>query len=304
MRILVIGDLHGRKPKIPTKDFDCMVVVGDVCDDRLIGPAIRASFKEIKKSEKRVDVGEFLIKYVGGKRALSRYDRLSLERGNEIMRYLDSYGKPIFMVAGNWDQSYGASNKSDKYKNDFSYHKYFYDKWMGDKINPKLISRVKNLRNCMFRNHEFEGVNFIGYGLSSGPEIVKKKSGLSKSQVKVLKNRILRIRNKLSKAYKSRKSKKLFTFFITHNVPYNTKLDIVKDKESYGYKKHLGSNIARDFCVRFQPEICVGGHIHENQGKDKIGKTLLVNTGFGPKSTVLVEIDVKKRKIKKVEFIK
>ena len=45
MKILVIGDLHGRKPKIHFKDFDCVIQVGDVCDDSKFRPYIKKWFK-------------------------------------------------------------------------------------------------------------------------------------------------------------------------------------------------------------------------------------------------------------------
>ena len=69
---------------------------------------------------------------------------------------------------------------------------------------------------------------------------------------------------------------------------------------SYAYKKHLGSSVARNFCVRYKPLICVGGHIHEHFGKDKIGDTMVVNAGYGNSVNVLLEI--KDNKIKKLKF--
>ncbi|MCH7850285.1 MAG: metallophosphoesterase [Nanoarchaeota archaeon] len=304
MRILVIGDLHGRKPRIPTKNFDCMVVVGDVCDDRGIAPLYNAWFGELKKNPE-LDFEELAAKKLRSKKRLGVLEKRSLKRGAEIMKYLDSFEKPIFMVAGNWDQSYGKDKigKTNKNKYLSSINRYN-SRLLKGKINSKLIGGLKNVRDCMYNCYEFSGINFIGYGLSSSPEVADKKNGFTRKQVGNLKRAIKKIDDKLSKVYKSRKNRKLFTFFISHNIPYNTKLDIINNPKSYVHKKHMGSKIARDFCIKFQPEICVGGHIHECQGKDKIGKTLVVNTGFGPKSTVLVEINVKKKKIKKVEFIK
>jgi len=310
MKILVIGDLHGRKPIIKTKDFDCMVIVGDVCDDRDIAPIYKKYFTYLKKTrdkelQKEVSFEDFAKKLLKGKTSFNKLEKKSLKRGNEILKHLDSFGKPIFMVAGNWDQSYGSSRIKDYNKNNYTYLKTFYDWWLGGKINPRLIRGTKNIKNLMYQTKEFQGINFIGYGQSSGPETMKnRKTQFSKTQFKRLKNAHNKIQDKLTSAYKKRKNKRLPTFFVTHNIPYNTKLDIVTNKKSYAYKKHLGSTIARDFCQRFQPLICVGGHIHDHQGKDKIKNTLVVNTGFGAKSTVLVDLNVEKKKIRKVEFMK
>jgi Icc-related predicted phosphoesterase len=164
----------------------------------------------------------------------------------------------------------------------------------------------------MLHNVEFGGINFVGYGLSSGPERLKIRKGrlerrsgdvkLSKVQIGRLKRAYDKIVGKLIGAYKSR-NKKLATFFISHNIPNGTKLDIVKDKKSYAYGEHLGSTIARWFCSKFKPAICVGGHIHEHRGRDKIGKTIVVNPGYGKKAQVLVDFNVEKKRIKSVKFL-
>ncbi len=297
MKILIIGDLHGIKPKIHFKNFDCIVLVGDICDDSKIGPLYKKYFGMLNKNKNySKGLDEFLIKEIG-KTKLKKYEKESLEKGNELLKYLDKFQKPIFMVAGNWDQSYGPSRIKDLNRSDYNYEKAFHDWFIGTKINPKLIKGTKNIKNCMYKNHEFSGINFVGYGLSSGPEKLKKKNlKITEKQFEILKKSINKISQKLSDAYKKR-NKKFPTIFISHNVPYKTKLDVVKDKKSYVYKKHLGSWIARKFCEKYQPLVCIGGHIHEGKGKDKIGKTLVINPGFGKDTQILIKIDEETRKI-------
>jgi len=306
MKILVIGDLHGIKPKIHFKDFDCIIQVGDVCDDSKIGPYYKKYFELLNKNKDLdLSLDDFFIKELG-KRKYALYEKQSLEKGREILRYLNSFGKPIFMVAGNWDQSYGETKIKDMDKSDYHYMKAFYDWYLGDKINLKLVKGLKNIKDCMYENHEFNNFNFLGYGLSNGPEKVmkdSKKSKMSKNEKIKLKNVFNKIFNKLLSAYKKR-NKKFPVIFISHNIPYNTKLDIGKDKKSYAYKKHLGSYIARKFCEKYQPLLCVGGHVHEGKGKDKIGKTILINPGFGKHAQVLIDLDEEKGKIRKIEFYK
>jgi len=315
MRILVVGDLHGRRPVLLTKDFDVIVFVGDVCDDREIAPLYKAYFRKLKKvgeSDTSLDFEKFVAWRLGGSKKLDAREKRSLKKGAGIMRYLDSFGKPIFMVGGNWDLSYGRTRIKNMNKNYYNYLKFFYDSWAGDEINPKLVKGLKNVRNCMLHNVEFGGINFVGYGLSSAPEDLKvrikkaKKSGnnerLSDVEFERLKKAYAKVVGKLRDVYMSR-NKKLATFFISHNVPYGTKLDVVKDRESYAYGKHLGSTIARKFCVRYKPVICVGGHIHEHRGRDKIGQTIVINPGYGKRAQVLIDFDVEKKRVKKVEFL-
>ncbi len=302
MKILVVGDLHGVKPQIHFEDFDCIVQVGDVCDDSKIAPLYKKYFEILKEdSDFILDADEFFIGEVG-KRNFQQYEKNSLKKGHEVLKYLDSFGKPIFMVAGNWDQSYGPSKIKDLNESDYNYRKAFYDWYLGDKINPKLVKGLKNIRDCMYKNYVFDQVNFIGYGLNSGPELLKKKKlSVSKKQFKKLKKSIRKIFNKLLSAYQKR-NKEFPVIFISHNIPYKTKLDIVKDKKSYAHGKHLGSYIVRKFCEKYQPLICIGGHVHEGRGKDKIGKTIVINPGFGKDAQVLIEIDEKKGKVKKIKF--
>ncbi len=318
MKILVVGDLHGQKPVIKDRDFDCMILVGDVCDDRDIAPIYKKWFKELKKmgkSDTSLDFEEFATEILGSRKKLEIYERASLNEGAKIMRYLDSFGKPIFMVGGNWDQSYGKSRIKNLNKNHYNYLKWFYDSWAGDGINPKLIEGTKNVRNCMLHNCEFGGINFVGYGLSSASEGLrarikrredkakKKIDGLSNEQIGALKKAYDKIVGKLEGAYRGRADKKLPTFFISHNIPNGTRLDKVIDKKSYAYGKHLGSTIARNFCTKFKPIVCVGGHVHEGKGKDKIGRTIVINPGYGKKAQVLINFDVEKKRVKSVKFL-
>jgi Icc-related predicted phosphoesterase len=299
MKILAIGDLHGRKPIIKHKDFDAIISIGDIASDRDLSKYTRQWMKYIKSNPK-IGIEQFLINKLG-KRKLAQLEKKSLIEGNKILRYLDGFGKPIFFVAGNWDQSYGKSRIKDIEKSDYHYLKAFYDFWLGDKINPKLIKGVKNIRNCMYRLHEFQGLNIIGYGLSSAPEKkpVSRKWDLSNLEKISLDVSYKRIIEKLDNAY-SKRDKKLPTILLSHNIPYDTKLDTITNKESYAYKKHLGSTVARQFCTRYQPLLCFGGHIHDHHGKDKIKKTTVVNVGYGKNAGALVEI--KNNKIKKITF--
>jgi Icc-related predicted phosphoesterase len=61
---------------------------------------------------------------------------------------------------------------------------------------------------------------------------------------------------------------------VSHTPPYNTALDTV------GGGIHVGSTAVRKFIEKHQPQLCLTGHIHEAFGKDKIGSTLIVNSGI------------------------
>jgi Icc-related predicted phosphoesterase len=245
---------------------------------------------------------EFILKDIG-KKGMKNLEEDSVRVGRKILEYLNSFGKPVFIVPGNWDQSYGKTKIKDPDKDDYSYMKYFYDSWMGDRMNPKLTHGLKNIIDCQFKNHEFSNINFYGYGLSSAYEHYKRKRKLniSKEENEKLKKAYFSLVKKLYALYNKR-NKKFPTIFISHNIPVKTKLDIVKNKNSHANGMHLGSSIARIFCEKYKPLICIGGHIHEGMGKDKIGKTLLINPGYGVDAQVLINVDEDKCKVRSAKF--
>ncbi|MEM2146420.1 MAG: metallophosphoesterase, partial [Candidatus Jordarchaeaceae archaeon] len=60
---------------------------------------------------------------------------------------------------------------------------------------------------------------------------------------------------------------------VSHSPPRDTRLD----KTSFGL--HVGSLSIRKYIEEKQPSAVFCGHIHEAKGKDKIGKTEIINPG-------------------------
>jgi uncharacterized protein len=61
---------------------------------------------------------------------------------------------------------------------------------------------------------------------------------------------------------------------VCHTPPKDTSIDIVRSGI------HVGSGTVRKFIEKFNPHVCISGHIHESRGKDKIGNTLVLNAGM------------------------
>ena len=58
--------------------------------------------------------------------------------------------------------------------------------------------------------------------------------------------------------------------------------------------EHAGLKLYRDVILKYKPLLHVCGHIHEAQGKAKIGKTIVVNAGYGGEEHfALIDIDKK-----------
>ena len=305
MKFLIIGDLHGNKPEIHFKDFDAIIAPGDFCSDKYERPLWKEWFSYVNKNKKNLkhDFNSFVRKVLKIKKStLKQYEVKSLKEGRKILKYLNSFNKPVFIVPGNWDKSYlGKEESSKSGKDPFKRYQNIYRMFSAKTTNKILTKGLKNIYDCQFKLYKFKGINIVGYGLSSFPERPPLRKIKSKQQkVKIVK-KYQELFHRLVKAYQV-KEKKYPTLFLTHNVPYNTKLDVVISKGSYAHNKHYGSQIAREFCKKYQPLVCIGGHIHEHFGKDKLGKTTIINAGFGSYVNTLLEI--KENKITKLKFYK
>jgi len=278
MKFLIIGDLHGKKPKIHFKDFDAILAPGDFCSDKARKFMFKALSESIKNSKSKMEWYDLLGK------ARSKYEiEKSLADGRKILEKLNSLGKPVYLVPGNWDWTAYKKSKWAYLKNDH---------YKG------LIKGLDNIVDLHNKIKTFGDYDLIGYGISSGPEypqhdLKQFSSKKLKSIKKSYESKLKKISSLFSKAKKP-------VIFLSHNVPFNTKLDKITDKSSPRYGYHFGSVLARDAIKKHKPLVCIGGHMHEHFGRDKLGSTVIINAGFGPKVNTMLEIQG--NKIKKLLF--
>ena len=64
-----------------------------------------------------------------------------------------------------------------------------------------------------------------------------------------------------------------FKVLVSHSPPYNTVVDL-----AFG-KIHIGSHVIRDFIDKYNPQLCLCGHVHEASAIDKINSCTIVNPG-------------------------
>lgn len=281
MRFLIIGDLHGKLPKFYFKSFDAIIVPGDICSDE----GMRDGYTEFYKHKiENPHSKKQWFDFVGIKKA-KKIAKASITKGEKILKLLDKQNVPVYFIPGNWDW---PKNRSD-----------VKGLKLGDPIN-QLIKKSKNIINVHDKRRKItKELDIIGYGYCNGPELLKHRAYNNLSKDDYAKN--LKKYKKLKKRYQSlfkRKTKPIL--FLSHNIPFETKLDKITDKKSIMFGKHFGSNLARDMIDKFQPLICIGGHMHEHFGKTKIKKTIIVNAGFGPKVNTI--LDINQGKISKLQF--
>lgn len=300
MRIMVIGDFHGKFPRkfekiIKKEKIDLVVSLGDY-------PPFHYRKLWFKHCYGK-DVE--LLEVIGRK----RYKELvmkDLRMAENVLKRLNQLSVPVFTVLGNIDwPSVDDVSDLDRKRNKSMPN--FDEKT----ILAKRMKKYENIKRFDYKALKFKDYIFIGMRGHSNKGHVKSKS--FKKHRKILDN----LFNKFKKQNKERK-----VIFVSHNVAYNTKLDrlssktlkfiwksLGKDKKKIEEKdRHYGSKLARRIINTHQPVLSFGGHIHESWGKDKIGKTIAVNPGAAHEGrAAIIELSENKEgkgKVKSVKFAK
>lgn len=281
MRILIVGDLHGKKPKIHFKDFDYIIAPGDFCSD----DPRKYMFMALKKELESLDSKKSEWYNIIGMKKAKRMIKKSLRDGRKILKFLNSLEVPVYIVPGNWDWTEDKdSNSSFLKKNNYA-------------NMIKNISNIKDVHNKKLKIGDFE---VIGYGISSGPEYPQNTADLKLYTKKELKKKKIEYKKEIKKVESLFKKASKPIIFLSHNVPFNTSLDKITNRQSPRYGEHYGSLIAKKVIEKYQPLLCIGGHMHEHFGMCKIKNTTCINAGFG--SDINTSIELENWKIKKIKF--
>jgi Icc-related predicted phosphoesterase len=285
MRLLVVGDFHGKFPKkfeklIKNKKIDLVLSVGDYL------PFLYRDlwFKHCYKSQKE------LWEFIGKRKHKELVDR-DLREAEKVFKKLNSLPVPVFTVLGNVDYPYPDDIIDLK---DLKGKKTSLG-WLSHERLLKILKKYKNIHRIDYSFRKYGGFVFIGARGHSVPGKVK-SSGYRKHR---------KILERLFKKFRKENSEGKLVF-ITHNLPYKSGLDKVGIKAHKAVKgKNLGNKMFRRLIDKYQPVLHLAGHIHESSSKKrKLGKTLVVNPGeAGEGKAAIVELPEDSKKIK-VNFIK
>jgi len=259
MKILAIGDPHGNLEKIrkiPMKGIDLILINGD------LGKADFAR-KRFFENIKRKKEGLKELKY-DGKSAKTAYKEI-FDSTLNVLKYLSKFSSVYSLLGNVGDNMVKDSEvKKDekKYKIKLPY--------LG-----REIKKIKNFHLAINRLRKLNGlkIGFLEYFTDESWVKEFKPSDYKKSMKKAKKE--------TEKAKKILKNFKNLDILICHQPPYGI-LDKVSGK--YGAPKnyigkHAGSKVILDYIKKYQPKYVFCGHIHEGEGKAKIGKTEIYNLG-------------------------
>jgi len=251
MKILVLGDFHGKFPKklkdkIKKENADLVVSLGDFFPFSYR----KIWFKHCYKND--TELWEVI-----GKKKMKELIKKDFKCGEKVLKKLNKIKIPIISITGNldytkWRDAYDVKKPKWSY-----FHQDFFS---------KIIKKYKNIKIFDYSFVKFQDIVFIGMATSTFPGKVKSKN-------------YKKMRRRLDKLFEKFRNEKVI--FVSHNVPYKTKLSKINSKkgpkEVQGMEK--GSKLSRRIIEKYQPLLNFAGHMHENQGKCKIGKTLVVNPG-------------------------
>jgi len=258
MRICVIGDPHGNLEKIkniPLKDIDLILLTGD------LGKADLARKRFFENEERRREGADELeedAEYAEKSWSEIHYSAIGM------LKYLSKYA-PVYTILGNVGTNMLKSSVHRKEE---------------EKYNIKLpnfgedIKKLKDIYLVKNRLRNLSGlrVGFLEYFLDNC--WIKEFSETDKK-------RIIKAKKETEKAKRVLKG---FGFgldiLICHQPPYRI-LDKINFPGSpkHHQGKHAGSKVILDYIKSHQPKYVFCGHIHEAEGKVKIGKTQVYNLG-------------------------
>jgi len=280
MKFLIVGDFHGKFPKkfeklIDKEKIDLVVSLGDF-------PPFayrKLWFKHCYGKDKE-------LWEVIGKKKYNQLVKKDLSKAEKVLKILNGLPIPVYTTLGNVDwpppnDIFDVSKKMER-----SMPNYQRKDTLANRI--KKYSNIKRIDYKAARLGEYV---FLGMRGHSHPGMVKSKA--FKKHKKIL--------ERLFKKFK-KENKKII--FVSHIAPYQTKLDKIGKKAHKRVRgKHFGSKLAKRIIKQQKPLLAFGGHIHESAGKDKIGKSIVINPGSVYEGKGVI-VDLTKGKINKIKFIK
>lgn len=126
-------------------------------------------------------------------------------------------------------------------------------------VDDYFISEKINLHG---NGYIFDDVGIFGVG-GSNPTPFNTPTEFSEEEINEF----------LVKGYEKVRDSRI-KIMVPHMPPKDTKVDRVLAG------LHVGSKRVREFIIRYKPDICITGHIHEARGEDRIGETRIFNAGM------------------------
>jgi len=284
MKLLAIGDFHGKFPEklkrqIEKEKPELILANGDYTGIDDWRPLLKKMFKAREKG-KEIDALDIM-----GKKKYNNLLKKDYKAGEIILREINKLKIKTFSVFGNGD-----------------WYKVFFND-VG-KFYEKLIKRLKYIKNINRSKAKFKQLKIAGFGGYLDPDVYFTKKGKSsindgRESSERRKKRYEKEEKKLMKTMKFKPD-----ILLAHYTPYKC-LDKMKTRGFALTGSYMGVSSFNRAIKKYKPALVVCGHMHENQGKQKIGRTLVINPGAACEGkAAFIEFDEKAKKIKGVRFVR
>lgn len=285
VKILAIGDFHGKFPpklknKIEKRDFDVVIGMGDYAGVDEIRPYINYIFK-LKNRKDAKSPEEFF-----GKQKFKEIKRKDYFNAKSILSELNNMNKKGVFVFGNADEEWYT-------------YPFATPIWKAKKRRKNFVNKLKNIDNITYSTKKLKGINFIGFGgymdVDANDEARDEES---------LKNKERRLKKSERKLYSLINRTKKPRIFVLHYPPKGY-FDKITNKNNPFHGKSAGIKFFSKAIKKYKPSLVLCGHMHEYQGKRKIGDTIIVAVGATHDGkAAIIDFDEKKNKVKEVEFLR
>lgn len=278
MKILALGDLHGKFPKkfkkiIQKEAIDLIIGVGDYPDSTILR---NLEFKHWEKLKKEYHLPEILGK---------KYKKVIATMISSMripLNALASTKKPIITV-------YGNSDILDKEARAYGYR------------GIETVCKHQKIILLKTATKKINGITFAGFSGYRGAT-AKSLKKTTKKRMREITTHNNQWEKRLQKLFS--KIKREEAIIIAHDVPRGY-FDKVLYKKSPMYGKHVGDEYFIKYIEKYQPVVFLCGHMHEYQGMKKCGKTMIINVGDGAEGKgAILNIPTSKKEKIKITFIK
>jgi len=282
MKILAVGDFHGKFPsslikKIKKEKPDLILSTGDYAGIKEWRPLLKKVYNALKKDKKLTIEG-----LLGEKRYIRLLKKDYLE-GEGVIKQLNKLKINVFSVFGNGD---------------------WYKIWFNDygEYYERIIRKLKYIKDINRGKGRFGKIKLVGFGGYIDNDVYFTKKGKKIIHDSLKQNRKRRKRYLKEKRRFMRLMKIKPDILLLHYTPYKC-LDKMKMKGYDFYRSHMGISFFNLGIKKYSPKLVICGHMHENQGKCKIGKTLVINPGAAKDGKAAI-IEIEKNKVKNVRFLR
>ncbi len=284
MKILAIGDFHGKFPEklkrvIRKEKIDLILGTGDYTGIDEFRPWLKKSFKAREKGK------DIWVEDLIGKEKFKKLLKKDYAAGKIPLKNLNKFKIKTFSVFGNGDWYRWQFNKTNR---DYGL----------------FIKKLKFIKDINRGKASFKGLKIVGFGGYLDPDIYFTKKGKKAINEKLGADKRRKKRYKVWEKELMKLMKNKPDIMLIHYTPYKC-LDKMKEKGFMLTGSPMGVSSYNRAIKKYKPALVVCGHMHENQGTCKIGKTIVINPGAALEGkAAMINFDEKKGKVEKIRFFR